>query len=147
MIANRSLVENSGQGNRRCILSSGVGAFFGSPNLAFNVSLLLESVPVRTLCTLMLSEWPLISLLSRFRTTRGLDATKITTHSLRNFQSALGHGTVISSRLQVGKARHSSSSSSSRWQTRHGKDRFAREARVQGLKSRAAFKLLEVSLT
>lgn len=36
------------------------------------------------------------------------------------------------------------SSSSTRWKTRQGNDFFAREARVQGLKSRAAFKLLEV---
>ena len=39
--------------------------------------------------------------------------------------------------------RHASSSSK-RWQNRQGRDKFAREARVQGLKSRAAFKLLEV---
>ena len=37
-----------------------------------------------------------------------------------------------------------SSSSSKRWQTRQGKDKFATQAKVQGLKSRAAFKLLEV---
>jgi 21S rRNA (uridine2791-2'-O)-methyltransferase len=36
------------------------------------------------------------------------------------------------------------SSSSTRWKSRQGKDFFAKEARVQGLKSRAAFKLLEV---
>ncbi|KAI0430702.1 FtsJ-like methyltransferase [Xylaria sp. FL1042] len=36
------------------------------------------------------------------------------------------------------------SSSNSRWKQRQGKDYFAREARVQGLKSRAAFKLLEM---
>ncbi|KAI0451173.1 23S ribosomal RNA methyltransferase [Xylaria acuta] len=36
------------------------------------------------------------------------------------------------------------SSSNSRWKQRQGKDFFAREARVQGLKSRAAFKLLEM---
>ena len=36
------------------------------------------------------------------------------------------------------------SSSSTRWKSRQGKDSFAREAKVQGLKSRAAFKLLEV---
>jgi hypothetical protein len=34
--------------------------------------------------------------------------------------------------------------SSSRWQARQTRDRFAREAKVQGLKSRAAFKLLQV---
>ncbi|PQE14980.1 hypothetical protein CJF32_00002515 [Rutstroemia sp. NJR-2017a WRK4] len=38
----------------------------------------------------------------------------------------------------------SSSSSSTRWKTRQGRDLFAKEARVQGLKSRAAFKLLEL---
>ncbi|KAI0389837.1 23S ribosomal RNA methyltransferase [Xylariaceae sp. FL0594] len=36
------------------------------------------------------------------------------------------------------------SSSNSRWKLRQGKDYFAREAKVQGLKSRAAFKLLEM---
>lgn len=36
------------------------------------------------------------------------------------------------------------SSSSSQWKARQGSDRFAREAKVAGLKSRAAFKLLEV---
>ncbi|GKT60850.1 ribosomal RNA methyltransferase MRM2 [Colletotrichum tofieldiae] len=36
------------------------------------------------------------------------------------------------------------SSSNSRWKMRQGKDMFAREAKVQGLKSRAAFKLLEM---
>jgi len=38
-----------------------------------------------------------------------------------------------------------SSSSSKRWQTRAGNDKFSKEARVQGLKSRAAFKLLEIN--
>jgi 21S rRNA (uridine2791-2'-O)-methyltransferase len=37
-----------------------------------------------------------------------------------------------------------SSSSSTRWKSRQGRDSFAREAKVQGLKSRAAFKLLEI---
>ncbi|KAK0644406.1 FtsJ-like methyltransferase-domain-containing protein [Cercophora newfieldiana] len=36
------------------------------------------------------------------------------------------------------------SSSNSRWKSRQGSDVFAREAKVQGLKSRAAFKLLEI---
>ncbi|PSS27413.1 hypothetical protein M430DRAFT_23866 [Amorphotheca resinae ATCC 22711] len=36
------------------------------------------------------------------------------------------------------------SSSSTRWKTRQGRDSFARQAKVQGLKSRAAFKLLEI---
>ncbi len=37
------------------------------------------------------------------------------------------------------------SASSARWLDRQSKDRFAREARVQGLKSRAAFKLLQIN--
>jgi hypothetical protein len=42
--------------------------------------------------------------------------------------------------------RQSSSSSNSRWKQRQGRDPYARDARLQGLKSRAAFKLLEASL-
>jgi hypothetical protein len=38
------------------------------------------------------------------------------------------------------------SSSSTRWKSRQGKDLFARKAKVEGLKSRAAFKLLEVCI-
>lgn len=37
--------------------------------------------------------------------------------------------------------------SSKRWQARQQKDQFTREAAVQGLKSRAAFKLLQVRNT
>ncbi|KAF7504759.1 hypothetical protein GJ744_001760 [Endocarpon pusillum] len=37
------------------------------------------------------------------------------------------------------------SASSHRWLERQSKDRFARQARVQGLKSRAAFKLLQIN--
>jgi 21S rRNA (uridine2791-2'-O)-methyltransferase len=36
------------------------------------------------------------------------------------------------------------SSTSTRWKARQGRDRFVREAKVAGLKSRAAFKLLEI---
>lgn len=37
-------------------------------------------------------------------------------------------------------------SSSSQWKSRQSKDRYARQAKVQGLKSRAAWKLIEVCL-
>lgn len=37
-----------------------------------------------------------------------------------------------------------SSSSSTRWKSRQAQDSYSRDARVMGLKSRAAFKLLEV---
>ncbi|KAH6985614.1 FtsJ-like methyltransferase-domain-containing protein [Ilyonectria sp. MPI-CAGE-AT-0026] len=37
-----------------------------------------------------------------------------------------------------------SAASTSRWKQRQGRDSFARDAKVQGLKSRAAFKLLEM---
>lgn len=40
----------------------------------------------------------------------------------------------------------SSTPSSSRWKQRQGRDKYARDAKVLALKSRAAFKLLEVSL-
>lgn len=43
--------------------------------------------------------------------------------------------------------RHKSSKSSGAWTRRQGRDTFTREAKVQGLKSRAAFKLLEVHYT
>ncbi|KAI9885749.1 MAG: oligosaccharyl transferase subunit ost3/OST6, partial [Watsoniomyces obsoletus] len=48
-------------------------------------------------------------------------------------------------RRQLRYSSSSSSASSKRWQNRQGRDYFAREARVQGLKSRAAFKLLEIN--
>ncbi|KAI1308297.1 FtsJ-like methyltransferase [Xylaria venustula] len=69
--------------------------------------------------------------------------------------AAAGHGRAFWFPLtQVGSVlnQHASitcscarwSSSNSRWKQRQGKDYFAREAKVQGLKSRAAFKLLEM---
>lgn len=47
--------------------------------------------------------------------------------------------------LSFGIIRHASSSSSTRWKARQSRDTFAREAKVTGLKSRAAFKLLEIN--
>lgn len=41
----------------------------------------------------------------------------------------------------LGQVRHASSK---RWQARQQNDQFTKEAAVQGLKSRAAFKLLQV---
>lgn len=41
--------------------------------------------------------------------------------------------------------KHASSASSKRWQARQGRDRFVANAKVQDLKSRAAFKLLEIN--
>ncbi|RMZ31062.1 hypothetical protein D0859_04799 [Hortaea werneckii] len=43
------------------------------------------------------------------------------------------------------QTRSASSASSSRWKTRQSNDSYAREAKVAGLKSRAAFKLLEIN--
>ncbi|KAH9819786.1 rRNA methyltransferase 2, mitochondrial [Teratosphaeria destructans] len=52
-------------------------------------------------------------------------------------------------RLRTGRvpvpARAASSASSTRWKTRQGNDSYAREAKLAGLKSRAAFKLLEIN--
>ncbi|KAK3616644.1 2' O-ribose methyltransferase [Elasticomyces elasticus] len=45
----------------------------------------------------------------------------------------------------ITRYRQASSSSSARWKTRQANDSYARDAKVAGLKSRAAFKLLEVN--
>ncbi|KAK4556059.1 2' O-ribose methyltransferase [Recurvomyces mirabilis] len=44
-----------------------------------------------------------------------------------------------------GLARLASSASSARWKTRQGNDSYTRDAKLAGLKSRAAFKLLEIN--
>ena len=49
-----------------------------------------------------------------------------------------GNGTIV-------YTIRNASSASKRWTARANKDPFAREARVQGLKSRAAFKLLQIN--
>ncbi|TGO09440.1 hypothetical protein BTUL_0166g00110 [Botrytis tulipae] len=54
----------------------------------------------------------------------------------------LGRNTHTHVHVHVRNA--SSSSSSTRWKSRQGKDSWAKEAKVQGLRSRAAFKLLEI---
>jgi len=50
-------------------------------------------------------------------------------------------------RLHFQKPQHrcASSSSSTRWKTRQAGDHFAKEAKIHGLKSRAAFKLLQIN--
>lgn len=61
--------------------------------------------------------------------------------------NSIAAGSVCGSLFRTASAvrASSSSSSSTRWKSRQGKDAFARDAKVKGLKSRAAFKLLEVS--
>ena len=46
--------------------------------------------------------------------------------------------------LRLQAVRQASSSSATRWKSRQSSDKFAKEAKVAGLKSRAAFKLLEI---
>ncbi|KAK0615051.1 FtsJ-like methyltransferase-domain-containing protein [Bombardia bombarda] len=71
-------------------------------------------------------------------------ATTTTTTAITRPQN-LTEPTLYSSPLSsYTTKRRGSSSSNSRWKQRQGNDSFAREARVQGLKSRAAFKLLEM---
>jgi 21S rRNA (uridine2791-2'-O)-methyltransferase len=53
---------------------------------------------------------------------------------------ALSHGHHLTPRTHIAYG----SSSSTRWKSRQTKDHFAREAKVAGLKSRAAYKLLEL---
>ncbi|KAI9889900.1 MAG: 2' O-ribose methyltransferase [Vezdaea aestivalis] len=47
--------------------------------------------------------------------------------------------------FSLAHSQNGSSASSTRWKARQGKDIFARQAKVQNLKSRAAFKLLELN--
>ncbi|KAF2711621.1 FtsJ-domain-containing protein [Pleomassaria siparia CBS 279.74] len=51
----------------------------------------------------------------------------------------------IAAAAAAAAVRHASSSSSTKWKSRQGNDFFVREAKVQGLKSRAAFKILEMN--
>ncbi|KAF2200461.1 FtsJ-domain-containing protein [Delitschia confertaspora ATCC 74209] len=52
--------------------------------------------------------------------------------------------TLIRRQAPTNQLRDGSSSSSTRWKSRQGKDFFAKSAKVAGFKSRAAFKLLEM---
>ncbi|EON67939.1 hypothetical protein W97_07436 [Coniosporium apollinis CBS 100218] len=59
------------------------------------------------------------------------------------------HASTTTRHINPGNAHHNppqirTASSSTRWKTRQSRDHFAREAKVAGLKSRAAFKLLEM---
>jgi 21S rRNA (uridine2791-2'-O)-methyltransferase len=56
----------------------------------------------------------------------------------------IGLGNRIKCICKIQQILHKRLSSSKRWQARQLKDHFTREAAVQGLKSRAAFKLLQV---
>ena len=56
----------------------------------------------------------------------------------------LGHSFVYGSTCQS-NVRNASSSSSTRWKARQSRDSYTRDAKVAGLKSRAAFKLLEIN--
>ncbi|KAK9469377.1 FtsJ-domain-containing protein [Lipomyces arxii] len=51
---------------------------------------------------------------------------------------------LLAELIQPTGLRYASSASSKRWLGRQSKDAFSREARIQGLRSRAAFKLLEL---
>ena len=64
-------------------------------------------------------------------------------NDLKSCRALLGIAITYSG-LPVNTARRRFASSK-RWVERQSKDRFAREARVQGLKSRAAFKLLQIN--
>jgi 21S rRNA (uridine2791-2'-O)-methyltransferase len=52
---------------------------------------------------------------------------------------------TVDARGKTSISRNASTSSSTRWKARQSRDTFAREAKVAGLKSRAAFKLLEIN--
>lgn len=74
-------------------------------------------------------------LLSQNGPTKGFRAAKSFYGNTLNIHT---RGFVSAQRSQA------SSSSSSKWQSRQVNDKFAKLAKVQGLKSRAAYKLLEV---
>ncbi|CZS88068.1 related to mitochondrial rRNA methyltransferase [Rhynchosporium graminicola] len=72
--------------------------------------------------------------------TGSCSATNWVLHESRG--DPIGNPISVTPSLAIANTR--SSSSSTRWKSRQGKDSFARDAKVQGLKSRAAFKLLEI---
>lgn len=64
---------------------------------------------------------------------------------VRQWSGQLGHEQRRPLLVLLPQNRYASSSSSTRWKSRQGRDSYAREAKVAGLKSRAAFKLLEIN--
>ncbi len=87
------------------------------------------------------------------RLTRSIEATKSEIHLLHPIwpRANIFHGSARPgsqrSTTHIDTVRHASSASSSsstRWKSRQSRDTFAKEAKVAGLKSRAAFKLLEI---
>src|SRR5437016_8973604 len=73
--------------------------------------------------------------------------SRIYTNSLLQQWAISGNASLDPRTRQLGAISQEGSrwsSSSTRWKSRQGRDSFAREAKVQGLKSRAAFKLLEI---
>jgi hypothetical protein len=93
--------------------------------------------------------------MSLFRTLRGfpLSSTHRLVPSIRHPSRAFLSYTSRSLRtscydrtkLVSDSQRYVSSASSTQWKARQFKDQYARDAKVQGLKSRAAFKLLEMN--
>lgn len=79
-------------------------------------------------------------------TTNAMNAT--TPRAFRSFTAALVNGAPWRAPQCLFTARRSASSTSSTiWKTRQQSDHFRRKAEVEGLKSRAAFKLLEINET
>ncbi|GAB7352281.1 hypothetical protein MBLNU459_g2741t1 [Dothideomycetes sp. NU459] len=88
----------------------------------------------------LLRRWRFSALLSTTAAAAAPTSTSIHTDA----RSSLLQPQLQPAVLALSPRRRHASSSSTRWKSRQGKDHFAREARVAGLKSRAAYKLLEL---
>ncbi|EXJ93023.1 23S rRNA (-2'-O)-methyltransferase [Capronia epimyces CBS 606.96] len=108
-----------------------------SPNGLLPASLPLHSLPIRSS---LRSEAQLLQL-QCLRWTGSISSPAGATCSASTPQSRCLHWAVPSER----RCASSSSKSSRRWNDRQHGDQFARAAKVQGLKSRAAFKLLQIN--